>query len=82
MSAVSRKYFYLAVNTEEAHYSTASDEQPYYSTVNSEEPYYSNTKEFDAIEMKRNDAYETPPQQSFQICVEENPAYRVGGLRI
>ena len=67
------------MNTEEAHYSTANGEQPYYSTVNRDEPYYSNIKEFDAIEMKRNDAYATPPQ--LQIRVGENPAYTVGGLR-
>ena len=67
------------MNTEEAHYSTANSDQPYYSTVNREEPYYSNIQEFDAIEMKRNDAYETPSQ--LQIRVEENPAYRGGGLR-
>ena len=65
------------MNTEEAHYSTANGEQPYYSTVNRDEPYYSNIKEFDAIEMKRNDAYETPSQ----LQIQENPAYRVGGLR-
>ena len=65
----------------EAHYSTANSEEPYYSTANREEPYYSNTQEMDVIEMKRNNAYETPSRHSFQISVEENPAYEVGRPR-
>ena len=63
------------MNTEEA---PANSEEPYYSTANREEPYYSNTQERDAIEMKRNDAYETLPLHLFQISVEDNPAYEVG----
>ena len=63
---------YSAVNTEEAHHSTTNNEELYYSTVNCEELYYSNAK---MIEMRRN---EMPPQHSFQINMEENPAYVVG----
>ena len=66
------------MNTEEEHYSTANSEEPYYSTVNRGEPY---TQERNAIEMKRNAAYEKPPQHSFQISLEENPAYEVGRPR-
>ena len=69
---------YSAVNTEEAHHSTANNEEVYYSAVNSEELYYTNAKELNTIEMRRNDAGEMPPQHSFQINMEENPAYVVG----
>ena len=82
------KVNYSAVNTEEAHQSTANNEEVYYSAVNNEEVYYSavnseelyytNAKELNKTEMRRNDAVEISPQHSFQINMEENPAYVIG----
>ena len=71
---------YSAVNTEEAHHSTANNdsEEVYYSAVNTEELYYANAKELNKTVMRRNDAGEIPPQNSLQINMEENPAYVVG----
>ena len=59
---------YSAVNTEEAHHSTANNdsEEVYYSAVNTEELYYANAKELNKTEMRKNDTYEMPPQHSNQ----------------
>ena len=55
-----------------------NSEEVYYSAVNSEELYYTNAKELNKTEMRRNDAGEISPQNSFQINMEENPAYFIG----
>ena len=73
---------YSTTNNEELYYSTPNCDGLYYSTPNREEAvYYSNVKELNAIEVTRNDACEMPPQHSFQINMEENPAYEVGRPR-
>ena len=74
----SEQLYYSTPNGEELYYSTPNGEELYYSTPNHEEVYYSNVKELNAIEVTRNDACETPSQHSFQINVQENPAYEVG----
>ena len=71
------------MNTEEAHDSEAKTEEP--DTVKSEDPYYSTAeiKRPDActIELRKNTAYEIPPQLLPRISVERNPAYAsVSGL--
>ena len=77
-TANNEELYYSAANNEEVYYSAVNSEELYYSAVNSEELYYTNAKELNTIEMRRNDAGEMPPQHSFQINMEENPAYVVG----
>ena len=77
-TANNEELYYSTANNEEVYYSAVNNEEVYYSAVNSEELYYTNAKELNKTEMRRNDAGEIPPQHSFQINMEENPAYVVG----